>query len=1366
MIRMTILLAALPAMVPPAEASGLAGEKIQMIEEPFGVDHGEQAVRFVETFEKPGVSLETLGAEVDGRPAFFQRRALTTHPDGSVKTAEWILWLHLASPDKQGHSPPGSQDRFLVRLFWGGPPTPSAPFPGQAIRISQEGEFLMVDTGPAHFRVPNNVVSRAARGPRGPLAGFRSAGDSRWYGSEGFIEGAEIASVQTRVLAPGPAQALVAVTFLTPEELAWTSELTFTSGSPIVRIHDAMELQGQWIIDLSEDMAPDTQFACPWFDWESPNLRGTASEKPLRAWKAEDVRGGEWPDLNEFFRLDPKWHDYQYMKGPWAWYYNKADRLNRPTAFAMFAWNMTQWHPTFPSRPRAVVRGEARGALRIIVPLTGGPHTRTLEAEDPDDPVARVVRTSTAERSWGIGAFPVPDIRPASDFWEEAEADAREEILRAARRQVEDEKREIRQKAEDALRAAAGDPEFRPTGAAIEAEMRRLGWPAQRDEEIARQRAARQPAPTEEAIRRHAERRAAATAAPARDAALRALVRHAHLPVSKIKDWIFTWPEVDKNMDQGIFRGLEELAALQKEIREGRTPLAQMVQEHIARVRATVKVSTDDKGRSVERAAPEFGNDWEVAQAILEGDVRAGPVFVYSPPRVFRPDARWIYHASYTDGQLNPTTAPRGIRSFIWDQSMNFLWQRDGRAAANRNMAAMAYIFSDPDFWNGRYYDWGIGNPNFHTDMHNIPGMVAAQLRTHPHALRWAAYSRREIFADVARSSWQPGGGWTESPGYTAHAFSVFLPTAHAFRRAGFTDAFADPHFRSALEFMLNLLTPYDKRRGARGQMALGDSTAEPRVENFLQAAMAYATTDPAFASRLMAGARAATPGGTLIAPGSLGNTLSTTNPGIPADPAWKLQSRYYGGVGAFLRSRFGTPREGLVSFKAGPARNHYQGDELSFTWWAEGDYLAVDYGSFYSPRMNPDWTHNKVSFGMAASSPVARMMAFETAPEGDLAVAENVNETLQLMTPPYASARALWDYQPMPIAPITNRRLLLWVKHPDDSPLSDYLVVRDELEGTLEDELRPSVLRPRLEVVVREMIEAYVRDASWAPSQAAELFEELEDYLQRFGAPEAEAQALVAAAKAAVRPGRTSPFQLTESPALEDSLSAALPAFRFDHAPRSNLHLLALDQPQRSRERLEFRGQMDTDILIFCATGQDLRGADVRWFGWGHDQRPPDFVSLPADDRGRPQLLPWMGGPHHSFRHGWVLGRDVPLAASSSPKPRHNPLSEMAQWVSIPFNGQKAMTLVLYPLRKNVAPPEFAALEGGRVIKVSAGGQTETVTLATGLPVKLQRQGKEIVLSEKLPPVGGPQPEALVPRRTIETAVDKPDDNPQSGTP
>jgi hypothetical protein len=207
------------------------------------------------------------------------------------------------------------------------------------------------------------------------------------------------------------------------------------------------------------------------------------------------------------------------------------------------------------------------------------------------------------------------------------------------------------------------------------------------------------------------------------------------------------------------------------------------------------------------------------------------------------------------------------------------------------------------------------------------------------------------------------------------------------------------------------------------------------------------------------------------------------------------------------------------------------------------------------------------------------------------------------------------------------------------------------------------------------------------------------------------------------------------------------------------------LDNPAKSENRLDFKGQLDTDIALFVATGQDASKADIQWFGWGHNKRPDDFIKGIETSKGI-EPYPWNGGPYHSYRHGFVLGRDVSRASDTSSKLPPYAFGEMAQWVSLPFQGKDEMTVVLYPVPKGKPAPKFESLDGGKSVKVTVGSESETITLASGSPVSIQRDGKDIVIAAQLPAVGASQPTQLVPRRSIEGMVDKTDDNPNFSAP
>jgi hypothetical protein len=1345
-----------------------AGSRTHTIVEMFGVNHGPQIVRYTETFAQPGVRLDTLGAQVNGQPVFFQRRALETHPDGSVKTGEWAFWLHLAArtgraPDFKEPDPPAAS-RFKIDLTWGGDKAVSIPpFNQPGVEVKEEGAHVVISTGTARFKLPNNALGKTESGAQGPLAGFSHGSDPQWYGANNYIEGARAQSLKTEFLEKGPLATTAAVTITFDDNTTFRSVMTFVKDSPVMQIEDQTDTSGTWWIDLSSDMAPDTQFASPWFDWESPSQRGSYSEKPIRPWRRQDIRGGEWPNLNEFFRLDPKWHDYQYMKGPVAWYYNKAKQTEKQTAFAMFAWNMSRWHPTYNNRPRAIT-SDKPGTLMIRVPLVGGPHERTLPSANPSDPIPRIVRTRTAERSWAIAAFAVPDIRPAESFMEEAKQELLATLRQSILKKVGDDKRAMQRRAEGELRAAKQPT----TPEAVQQKMTELGWPDKPDADIAADRFKENPAPEEKAIRALAERKASASSNAARNTSIRTLVTLSHLPVQKIRDWIVEWPDSDKNVDRGIYKSREDFARMQTEIKEGKSPLAQKFNAYVEEMNQTLTEETDPKGNKVQKVDRSFGRDWEVAQSVLNADLSKGPLFNYQVRGTMVASPGLIYSVSYADGALNPTTAPRGARLQMWSISLNNYHKETGMEGSNRQAALLGYIFSDPDFWPGRYYDWGIGNPNFHTDMYSIPGIAAAQIHTHPDANTWATFSYREMMADIGRSSWQPGGAWTESPGYTGHTFGVMLPLAHAFRRAGFGNLFEDRNFQTSVRYIMNLAAPFDRRLGKRGQISVGDSAADFSASDVLaQAAAGIAPTNPELASDLMSTYFATQKGGESgILPGKLQDFLMAIDLSIPLNPKWKLESQWYAGFGGILRSQFGTKTESLVAMKAGPARNHYQGDELSFVWYGSGDYLAVDYSSFYGPRMNPDFMHNKVTFGLTTHDPPARTMAFETHEAGDYMVAEHTVQNLSFMAHPYVSQRALWDYQSVTTAPKEVRRHLLLVKHPGGSKIADYLVIRDEIRGNVRDRLNQSALQRALTIVLEETLQSYRRDANYVPSMEEQLMGELRTELKRYGASDAAVQALMEGVSKLKRPPQEGNFSMEKDAGdLQVKLRELLEAgeFKFSHEPQFQAHLYVHDNPKISANRIDFKGQKGVDLALFVATGQDLSKGDLRASGWGHNIRPEGYP-FSVNNNGEKIPFNWFGGRWHSFKHGFVIGRDVRLPDDNDPARASLPVwkfGEATQWLSLPFGGKDDMTTVLYPVTSGAPSPQFEALENGDAFRITVDGQSETVHVATGKPVKVVRNGKDLVIAAQIPDIGGEMPARFISRRTLEVKVDKEDDIP-----
>jgi hypothetical protein len=144
---------------------------------------------------------------------------------------------------------------------------------------------------------------------------------------------------------------------------------------------------------------------------------------------------------------------------------------------------------------------------------------------------------------------------------------------------------------------------------------------------------------------------------------------------------------------------------------------------------------------------------------------------------------------------------------------------------------------------------------------------------------------------------------------------------------------------------------------------------------------------------------------------------------------------------------------ESFVTVKAGPARNHYQGDELSFYFCSLGTPLALDYACHYSPRPWSASMHNRPDMNGLRPVAVAVRRAFASSDAADVFVAdEQTRRISHVPAEPHLTIKPGWEYPTSYLSadePWTMRRYAMLVKHnPSESKIADYLVVRDEISS------------------------------------------------------------------------------------------------------------------------------------------------------------------------------------------------------------------------------------------------------------------------------------------------------------------------------
>jgi hypothetical protein len=370
--------------------------------------------------------------------------------------------------------------------------------------------------------------------------------------------------------------------------------------------------------------------------------------------------------------------------------------------------------------------------------------------------------------------------------------------------------------------------------------------------------------------------------------------------------------------------------------------------------------------------------------------------------------------------QLNPTTFPRRVRSHLGG-----LLEK-GTKVKSRDLAFLAYVFTDPNYWPGPEYRWGnVGNPNFHTDMYNVPLQIGLVMPDHPDAERWVDYGVRELHANVVRDSF-PGGAWAESLSYSAFFFHI-VDYATRIRDAGVADPFRQwPRIKEVAMYLACMHGPVDPRYGVRQRAPIGDTHPGNYMKELREMGRLYRGIDDGFAGKL-------------------------ERFGEKWEGAMDIGSREFYGFGAMLRGgAYDERRESFVTVKAGPARNHYQGDELSFYFCSLGTPLAIDYACHYSPRPWSASMHNRPDMDSLRPVAVGIRRAFERSDSADVFVAdERARRISHVPMEPHNTTKPGREYPTSYLSEEdcwTMRRYVMLVKHEARSRLADYLVVRDEI--------------------------------------------------------------------------------------------------------------------------------------------------------------------------------------------------------------------------------------------------------------------------------------------------------------------------------
>jgi hypothetical protein len=354
---------------------------------------------------------------------------------------------------------------------------------------------------------------------------------------------------------------------------------------------------------------------------------------------------------------------------------------------------------------------------------------------------------------------------------------------------------------------------------------------------------------------------------------------------------------------------------------------------------------------------------------------------------------KWWNTNPYDAEQTNPTHTIRRIGKAAI---------KDAGQPADETTLVRFQTLIHRDCW-GSYWDYfSPENPNFFTDYNLVPIALATNLKDHPQFEKFRKLAENKFREDLYHSITLPGGAGQECPGYSHYGMSLWKEIVDMGKKhLGFEMKFIDERLEASEKFYQRISFPDGEiRRGSPmgdSHPDVGGKTGMPRVEVDL-------------------------------------NWVKS----------WKTEE--FQGFGVLFTNRPGTNRETYLSFKSGPNRCHYHGDQLAYHYCVNGRPLVVDHHCSYRPRAGQEHMHNRLAFftnemPFANMDGYERLIAFKTSPEADVAIGQVESTRLRKVEP---LPPEIWDARYPQLQfdePLVYRRTVVLMKTGDQ----DYFVFRDQ---------------------------------------------------------------------------------------------------------------------------------------------------------------------------------------------------------------------------------------------------------------------------------------------------------------------------------
>ncbi len=410
----------------------------------------------------------------------------------------------------------------------------------------------------------------------------------------------------------------------------------------------------------------------------------------------------------------------------------------------------------------------------------------------------------------------------------------------------------------------------------------------------------------------------------------RYLIKHGHLPLDLVKDYVYEWPQEEAQYPHLLFTQ-ENVKRFQDSIVDQKVYLDAI--PGIVRVKQVLAHNRVDKA---------------IATYFATGDARLGAYITDSVLRMLQHCVEYYTHQPDIPYGCAPhhqrllTGAMLLADAALWGGHCT----EEQRQRILAQAAFLGYTITRPEYWSPeRGY---AANPNMTTSVYGYITSIGCFLNTHPEAETWTARGLKELERQL--NTWSDNnGGWLEAPHYAMVSFDPILSSFVMAQNAGLGDYLKNPKIKKVANWFSQISTPPDSRfLGYRHLPPLGNSYVQEPTGEFGLLAFLYRDTDPDFAAEMkwmhLQHKSWPTPGIGGAYPGFSGYRTILSDPAIePKAPKWT--STLFPKTGVILRHGFPDPRESMLHMIAGSNHAHYDKDSGSITIWGKGRIIADDFG-------------------------------------------------------------------------------------------------------------------------------------------------------------------------------------------------------------------------------------------------------------------------------------------------------------------------------------------------------------------------------------------------------------------------------------